>query len=200
MTAALPLVIQGGMGIGVSNWELARAVSLRGHLGVVSGTCIDSVFVRRLQDGMNTAALREALDSFPLPEVSMAALKNYFLPDGRPEGTPYKLLPMWTKKVTMAREQLTMLASYVEVYLAKQGHDGLVGMNLLTKVQMPNLATLYGAMLAGVDYVLMGAGIPKETWDRTRPKSSAPHSCRSSRRIRLRPCSRASRRARYRDS
>jgi NAD(P)H-dependent flavin oxidoreductase YrpB (nitropropane dioxygenase family) len=35
-------------------------------------------------------------------------------------------------------------------------------MNLLTKVQMPNLATLYGAMLARVDYVLMGAGIPKE--------------------------------------
>jgi NAD(P)H-dependent flavin oxidoreductase YrpB (nitropropane dioxygenase family) len=35
-------------------------------------------------------------------------------------------------------------------------------MNLLTKVQMPNLATLYGAMLAGVDYVLMGAGIPRE--------------------------------------
>ncbi|HET7321405.1 MAG TPA: nitronate monooxygenase, partial [Longimicrobiaceae bacterium] len=34
--------------------------------------------------------------------------------------------------------------------------------NLLTKVQMPNLGSLYGAMLAGVDYVLMGAGIPKE--------------------------------------
>jgi NAD(P)H-dependent flavin oxidoreductase YrpB (nitropropane dioxygenase family) len=29
-------------------------------------------------------------------------------------------------------------------------------------VQLPNLATLYGAMLAGVDYVLMGAGIPRE--------------------------------------
>jgi nitronate monooxygenase len=27
---------------------------------------------------------------------------------------------------------------------------------------MPNLGSLYGAMLAGVDYVLMGAGIPKE--------------------------------------
>jgi nitronate monooxygenase len=50
----------------------------------------------------------------------------------------------------------------VEVWLAKEGHDGVVGINLLTKVQMPNLATLYGAMLAGVDYVLMGAGIPKE--------------------------------------
>jgi NAD(P)H-dependent flavin oxidoreductase YrpB (nitropropane dioxygenase family) len=34
--------------------------------------------------------------------------------------------------------------------------------NLLTKVQLPNLATLYGSMLAGVDYVLMGAGIPRE--------------------------------------
>src|SRR5690606_33256681 len=33
---------------------------------------------------------------------------------------------------------------------------------LLTKVQMPNLPSLYGAMLAGVHYVLMGAGIPKE--------------------------------------
>jgi NAD(P)H-dependent flavin oxidoreductase YrpB (nitropropane dioxygenase family) len=37
-----------------------------------------------------------------------------------------------------------------------------VGINLLTKVQLPNLDSLYGAMLGGVDYVLMGAGIPKE--------------------------------------
>jgi NAD(P)H-dependent flavin oxidoreductase YrpB (nitropropane dioxygenase family) len=29
-------------------------------------------------------------------------------------------------------------------------------------VQLPNLAALYGAMLAGVNYVLMGAGIPRE--------------------------------------
>src|SRR5690606_24561907 len=43
-----------------------------------------------------------------------------------------------------------------------EGHTGLVGVNLLTKVQMPNLHSLYGAMLAGVDYVLMGAGIPRE--------------------------------------
>jgi len=55
-----------------------------------------------------------------------------------------------------------MLANFVEVWLAKEGHDGVVGINLLTKVQMPNLASLYGAMLAGVDYVLMGAGIPRE--------------------------------------
>jgi NAD(P)H-dependent flavin oxidoreductase YrpB (nitropropane dioxygenase family) len=35
-------------------------------------------------------------------------------------------------------------------------------MNLLTKIQLPNLAVLYGAMLAGVSYVLMGAGIPRD--------------------------------------
>jgi NAD(P)H-dependent flavin oxidoreductase YrpB (nitropropane dioxygenase family) len=57
---------------------------------------------------------------------------------------------------------VTIFANFVEVYLAKEGHDGQVGINLLTKVQMPNLASLYGAMLAGVDYVLMGAGIPRE--------------------------------------
>ena len=162
MQSDLPIIIQGGMGIGVSSWLLARTVAQRGQLGVVSGTCIDSVFVRRLQDGDVGGHLRRVLEDFPLPEVSLDALKRYFLPEGRPEGEAYKLLPMWQQHVTRARAQLAMLASFVEVRLAKEGHNGVVGMNLLTKVQMPNLATLYGAMLAGVDYVLMGAGIPKE--------------------------------------
>jgi NAD(P)H-dependent flavin oxidoreductase YrpB (nitropropane dioxygenase family) len=42
-TCALPLIIQGGMGIGISGWPLARAVLQSGHLGVVSGTALDSV-------------------------------------------------------------------------------------------------------------------------------------------------------------
>ena len=157
-----PPIIQGGMGIGVSNWVLARTVSLRGQLGVVSGTSIDSLFVRRLQDGDPGGHMRRAMDAVPMPEVSAAALRDYFLPDGLAEGASYKLLSMWKQTVSKAREQVTMLASFVEVYLAKEGHDGPVGMNLLTKVEMPNLSTLYGAMMAGVDYVLMGAGIPKE--------------------------------------
>lgn len=158
----LPRLIQGGMGIGVSNWRLARAVSSLGHLGVISGSCIDTVFVRRLQDGDVGGHLRSAMESFPIPEVAAEALKKYLVPGGRVEGAPYRLLSMWRQKVSRAREQLTMLASYVEVRLAKEGHDGPVGINLLTKVQLPNLATLYGAMLAGVDVVLMGAGIPRE--------------------------------------
>ena len=47
----LPLIIQGGMGIGVSNWVLARSVSKTGQLGVVSGTAMNTVLIRRLQDG-----------------------------------------------------------------------------------------------------------------------------------------------------
>ncbi len=161
MGDALPLIIQGGMGIAVSNWMLARIVAQRGQLGVVSGTCIDTVLVRRLQDGDEHGDMRRAMAQFPVPGVSNAVLERYFLPEGLPGGASYKLLPMWKQHVGKAREQVAMLAAFVEVYLAKEA-GGMVGINLLTKVQLPNLATLYGAMLAGVDYVLMGAGIPKE--------------------------------------
>ncbi len=159
---ALPQIIQGGMGVAVSNWKLARAVSLLGQLGVISGTVLDTVLVRRLQDGDVGGHMRRAINRFPIAGVGDAVLKRYFLPEGRPAGQPYKLIPMYKQKVSVERQQLTMLANFVEVYLAKEGHNGPVGINLLTKVQMPNLASIYGAMLAGVDYVLMGAGIPRE--------------------------------------
>ncbi|HEU4588129.1 MAG TPA: nitronate monooxygenase [Gemmatimonadales bacterium] len=161
-TFALPLIIQGGMGIGVSNWRLARAVSLCGQLGVVSATAIDSLFVRRLQDGDPGGHLRRAMEQFPMPGVAAAALQRFFRPAGRRAGEPYRMLSMYHYGAGKAREALTMLASFVEVWLAKEGHGGSVGVNLLTKIQLPNLAALYGAMLAGVDVVLMGAGIPRE--------------------------------------
>ena len=47
----LPTIIQGGMGAGVSDWRLARAVSACGQLGVVSGTALDVIVARRLQAG-----------------------------------------------------------------------------------------------------------------------------------------------------
>jgi nitronate monooxygenase len=57
--------------------------------------------------------------------------------------------------------ELTVIANFVEVFLAKEGHRGVVGINYLEKIQLPTLPSLYGAMLAGVDYILMGAGIPR---------------------------------------
>lgn len=159
---ALPLVIQGGMGIGISSWQLASTVSRAGQLGVVSGTAIDTLLVRRLQDGDADGDLRRAMSQFPIPGVAAAVLKRYFLPEGRAGDTPFRMLPMYRLGASRERELVTILAAFVEVFLAREGHEGIVGINLLTKVQLPNPAALYGAMLAGVDFVLMGAGIPRE--------------------------------------
>jgi len=150
------------MGVGVSSWQLARAVAQRGHLGVVSGTGTEATLVRRLQDGDPGGHLRRSMERFPRPDVVADVLRRYFLADGRPPGTPYRMLPLLRRGADPWRQRLTMLSAFVEVDLAKHGHDGLVGMNLLTKIQLPTLPSLYGAMLAGVDVILMGAGIPRE--------------------------------------
>lgn len=150
------------MGIGVSSWQLARAVSLTGQLGVVSGTALDTVFVRRLQNGDIGGHIRRAMGAFPFPSIVEDVIRRFYRDGGRPATQSYKRLPLHTVKGTPLLRGVTMLANFVEVFLAKEGHDGKVGINLLTKVQLPTLASLYGAMLAGVDYVLMGAGIPRE--------------------------------------
>lgn len=146
----------------MSNWNLARAVSRAGQLGVVSGTGINSILIRRLQDGDLDGSIRRAFQAFPSQQIVDQALKKYFIPGGKGPSDPYREAPMFTLKPSLALQQLNVLASFVEVWLAKEGHRGVVGINLLEKIQMPNPSALYGAMLAGVDYVLMGAGIPRE--------------------------------------
>ena len=80
---ALPEIIQGGMGIGVSGWPLARAVAIQGQLGVVSGTSLDSVLIRRLQDGDLGGHVRRAMEAFPIPDVASEVLDRFFKRDGR---------------------------------------------------------------------------------------------------------------------
>jgi NAD(P)H-dependent flavin oxidoreductase YrpB (nitropropane dioxygenase family) len=157
-----PQIIQGGMGIGVSNWVLAREVSRHGQLGVVSGTAINSVLVRRLQDGDRDGSQRRALAAFPFPGVAQKILEDYFILGGKEPEAPYKRAGFFSLKSAMNLLQLNVAASFCEVWLAKQGHQNPVGINLLEKIQLPNLSALYGAMLANVDVVIMGAGIPRE--------------------------------------
>jgi NAD(P)H-dependent flavin oxidoreductase YrpB (nitropropane dioxygenase family) len=156
-----PKIIQGGMGIAVSSWPLARAVSLRGQLGVVSGTALDAVFVRRLQLGDPGGHLRRALDRFPVPGIAERILDRYFVEGGKQAGAPFKSKPIPGVRMAKPLVELIVVANFAEVLLAKEGHEGVVGINLLEKIQLPNPASLFGAMLAGVDYVLMGAGIPR---------------------------------------
>jgi NAD(P)H-dependent flavin oxidoreductase YrpB (nitropropane dioxygenase family) len=158
----LPVVIQGGMGVAVSSWQLARAVSQTGQLGVVSGTALDVVIARRLQDGDVGGHVRRALESFPVPAMAQRMMSRYFLEGGRAPGQPYHPIPKLSMQTPVAGLELSVVANYAEVWLAKEGHDGLVGINFLEKVQMATPSAAYGAMLAGVDYVLMGAGIPAE--------------------------------------
>lgn len=150
------------MGIGVSNWTLAKSVAQQGELGVVSGTCMNSVLIRRLQDGDEGGHCRRALAHFPVREAVTEILNAYYVPGGKAPGATYRRSPVFALKSSPALLRLTVIANFVEVFLAKEGHDGLVGLNLLEKIQLPNLPSVYGAMLAGVDYVLMGAGIPRE--------------------------------------
>lgn len=157
-----PIVIQGGMGISVSDWRLAKTVSQAGQLGVVSGTAINSVLVRRLQDGDLDGSCRRALKALPSQAIAQKILDTYFIEGGKSPQQPYKRPPMFSIEPPKALLQLTVAACFVEVWLAREGHNGVVGLNLLEKILLPNLACLYGGLLAGVDYVIMGAGIPRE--------------------------------------
>ena len=148
------------MGVGVSNWRLANTVARLGQLGVVSGTALDSLFVRRLADGDKGGQMRRGLDAFPFPEMARRIWQEYFVPGGKSNGTPYPTLPMHQRFEPRKLIELCMVSNFVEVFLAREGHLNQVGVNFLEKVQLPHLASIYGAMLAGVGYVLMGAGIP----------------------------------------
>jgi NAD(P)H-dependent flavin oxidoreductase YrpB (nitropropane dioxygenase family) len=149
------------MGVAVSSWRLASAVARRGQLGVVSGTALDLVLARRLQDGDADGSARRAMAAFPVQEVVERVLARYLRPGGRPPGTAYTPVPRISLRQNLAGQELTVLACFVEVWLAKAGHDGPVGVNFLEKIQMALPAAAYGAMLAGVDAVLVGAGIPR---------------------------------------
>lgn len=161
-TSSYPTIIQGGMGIAVSSWQLAKEVSIAGELGVISGTAIDSVVARRLQDGDLTGDIRRAMAAYPHQDTIKEITDRFFIEGGRAEGKPYLDVPKLSIKGNLFSNKLLAVASFVEVWLAKEGHNGLIGMNILEKIQLAIPAQLYGAMLADVDYILIGAGIPAQ--------------------------------------
>lgn len=146
-------IIQGGMGVGVSNWRLARAVSCEGQLGTVSIVEIAHILARRLQLRVDETDIRRACAAFPVQSVAERIFNRY---NGHPEA------PIPKTNLTPSREAqwLTILGSFVEVWLAKDGHQGQVAANMLAKVDMPMLPTLLGALWAGVDVFIIGAGLP----------------------------------------
>ena len=154
-----PQIIQGCPDIAISHWGLARAVAQAGQLGVISGGALGVCLARRLQLGDTDGRLRHAFDHFPFPSVAHRVWDQFFIAGGKSPATPFELTRQPVLDGGKTLVELTVLANYTEVFLAKEGHEGLIGIRYPGFAPIPLLPSLYGALLAGVDYVLV-AGMP----------------------------------------
>jgi nitronate monooxygenase len=105
--------------------------------------------------------VRRALSRFPIAGVARRILDRYFVAGGKRPDERFRSKPVPAAKPSRHLTELLVAGNFVEVFLAKEGHGGPVGINYLEKIQLPTLPSIWGAMLAGVTWVLMGAGIPR---------------------------------------
>jgi NAD(P)H-dependent flavin oxidoreductase YrpB (nitropropane dioxygenase family) len=183
-------LIQGGMGVYVSNWRLARAVAKEMPgitAGTVSGTGLDVVYTRLLQLGDPGGHIRRALAAFDGlfgVDIGHRICERYFIPGGKLPNARFKNPPSQTIrpldgkaafpaplpdqpvvpiKLGVEDDVVEMLIAtgFSEVWLARQGHTGNIFINFLKKVELPLVYTMYGAMLAGAAGVIVGAGSPE---------------------------------------
>ena len=185
-------LIQGGMGVYVSNWRLARAVAMEQPgitAGTVSGTGLDIVYVRLLQLGDPGGHVRRALAAFDAQfgvTIGQKIIDRYFIQGGKAPTARFKnapkqvvrtqdndLLPLphqqsEIQSLTLEPDVIELLIAtgYAEVWLARHGLDasqeftGRIFINFLHKIELPLVYGMYGAMLAGVDGIIVGAGNP----------------------------------------
>jgi NAD(P)H-dependent flavin oxidoreductase YrpB (nitropropane dioxygenase family) len=110
----LPRIIRGGIGVAISGWQLARAVARTGQLGVVSGTALEIVCARRLQEGDPGGHVRRALPHFPLAGVAERILSTYYVAGGKPLPAAYRPVLRFTLQPARALQELTVAANFVE--------------------------------------------------------------------------------------
>jgi len=180
-------LIQGGMGIYVSNWRLARAVAMERPgetAGTLSGTALDVIYVRLLQLGDPGGHVRRAFTAFDDMfgiGIGKRICDKYFIDGGKDPDVRFKIGPVQkvrsekggtffeqsTKedksvplKLYDELVELLIAIGFAETWLAKEGHYGKIFMNFLYKIEIPLLFVMYGAMLASVDGIVVGAGNP----------------------------------------
>lgn len=163
MKTLAPLrIVQGGLDAMVATWPLARAVARTGQLGVVSGTLLPVITARRLQLGDPGGHLRRAFEHFPFPGVARRVWEQFFIVGGKPTATPFDPVGQPSFAQGPALTELMVVAGFAEVYLAAEGRAGMVGLHHHGQAPLPLLPSLYGAMLAGVDALLISGGDPVE--------------------------------------
>lgn len=177
----------GRYGVYVSNWRLARAVATErpGQTArTVSGTALDVVYVRLLQLGDPGGHARQALaarDTIYGTGIGQKLIDSVLhrrgkAPDARFKSSPMQILHAQngvslamgvagdasTVLLQLDAEiiELPIATGFAEVWLAKEGHSGNILINFLNKIEVPLRYVMYGAMLAGVDGVIVGAGNP----------------------------------------
>jgi len=104
----------------VSSWKLAREVARAGELGVVSGTAMDVVLLRWLQDGDPGNLYRNALKSFPDQGMAQRFIDKYYVEGGKAAEKPYAPLQMWQLDASQALREACVLGNYCEVRLPPQ--------------------------------------------------------------------------------
>jgi NAD(P)H-dependent flavin oxidoreductase YrpB (nitropropane dioxygenase family) len=155
-----PEIIQGGMGVYISTPFLANTVSRNGALGTVSGVAPERILARILGRGDVGGHYRRALSHFPFPKTAQQVLDAFYIEEGNPKGRQRKDAPFFTIHPPDILIALSICANYAFVWLAKEGHENPVSINYLEKIAMPHIYAITGAMLAGVDFITMGAGLP----------------------------------------
>jgi NAD(P)H-dependent flavin oxidoreductase YrpB (nitropropane dioxygenase family) len=155
-----PKIIQGGMGFYISSPFLANAVARSGGLGTVSGVAPELVLAIKLQSGDAGGHFRRALSQFPFPHIAQMVLDAYFVEESDPRRLKPRRPPVFNVQPSPLLIALSVCANFSFVWLAREGHENPVSINYLEKIAMPHVYAFTGAMLAGVDYLTMGAGIP----------------------------------------
>lgn len=181
-------LIQGGMGVYVSNWRLAKRVAVQQPgvtVGTVSGTALDVVYVRLLQLGDPGSHIRRALQAFDerfSVTIGRRIYEKYYIEGGKDPHDRFRTAPLQRIKTMAGKTNITssppsptpipltlddeiiellIVTAFAEVWLAKEGHSGKIFINFLHKIELPLIYALYGAMLAGVDGIIVGAGNPE---------------------------------------
>lgn len=158
-----PLLVFAGLGIHASPpWEYARIAAKLGQIGVVSGAGFEYIFTRILQRGDLNGHYRKAIKSFPDQEMAKRVFNRYYRAGGISPTKRYIHIEQPSLFPSRDLIELIIVANYCQVWIAKNGHDGLIGVNFLEKIQIPLIHAIYGVLLAGVDYLFIGAGIPNQ--------------------------------------
>ncbi len=164
-------VVCGGMGVDISGWKLAGEVARLGGVGTISATGQGDVLARRLTqlrrdpDNHELQLVKDSLETFPNPSMVDRVLDKYHEHVSSEDTGERRYRPTQQPRIgALEAEMLQVLGTYVQADLAKRraGGRGLVAVNTLGKIPRMVAPSAIGAILAGADVFVQGAGVPDQ--------------------------------------